>query len=52
MDSTDPIYWLIMGLAILIAVLALREPWDKDLWKDLPDEQRDRQAQSDSQSTR
>jgi hypothetical protein len=38
MDSSDPMYWLIMGLALLIAVLALRDPLHKDLWKDRPDE--------------
>lgn len=30
MDSSDPLYWLIMGLAVLIAVLALRDPLHKD----------------------
>ena len=30
MDSSDPMYWLIMGLAVLIAVLALRDPLHKD----------------------
>jgi hypothetical protein len=40
MDSSDPMYWLIMGLSLLIAVLALREPWDRDAWKDRRDEER------------
>jgi hypothetical protein len=34
MDSSDPLHWLIFLLTVLIAVLALRDPWDKDAWGD------------------
>ena len=38
MDEWGPLYWLIFLLTVLIAVLALRDPWDRDLWGDEDDE--------------
>jgi hypothetical protein len=34
MDSSDPLYWLIFLLTALIAVLALGDPWGRELWDD------------------
>lgn len=34
MDTSDPMFWLIEGLALLVAVLALRGPWGLASWKD------------------
>ncbi|MDZ5458055.1 hypothetical protein [Azohydromonas lata] len=32
MDRSDPMFWIIGGLALLIAFLLLRGPWDGGAW--------------------
>lgn len=38
MDEWSPLYWLIFLLTVLIAVLALRDPWSRELWDEEDDE--------------
>lgn len=43
MDEWDSLYWLIFLLTVLIAVLALRDPWGRELWDEEDDDVRERE---------
>ena len=38
MDRSDPMFWIIEGLALLVALLLLRGPWDGGAWGRPPDQ--------------
>ncbi len=43
MDEWNPLYWLIFLLTVLVAVLALRDPWCRELWDEDDDEAPERE---------
>jgi hypothetical protein len=46
MDAADPLFWIIEGLALLVAGLLLAGPWDGGAWGGHA-EQRDRDGPPD-----
>lgn len=39
MDRSDPMFYVIAGLAIVVAILVLRDAWQQGLWRGTEEEQ-------------
>lgn len=38
MDRSDPMFYVIAGLAIVVAILVLRDAWQQGLWRGTEEE--------------